>query len=86
MPHRPAACFRVITPMIAPVVARAHQYITLWKRDEHNVTITDEGRVCVLHCVTIPRGEISGALLHLCAGGVIAGLTLSDERALHLSV
>jgi hypothetical protein len=79
----PTAYFRVLAPMVSPIVARPGEYVALWMdHSDHTLSVISADRRHTIRTANPPLGRVTGDLLHLCLDGVILGLTRADESLL----
>ena len=73
---------RVLSPIIAPIVARPGELLVIRPAAEDTIAVTDAVGTTVLRCAAVPPGRLYGDLLHLIIDEAIRPLTSVDERLL----
>jgi DNA mismatch repair protein MutH len=73
---------RVLSPIIAPIVARPGELLVIRPAAHDSLAVTDATGTTELRRAAIPPGRLYGDLLHLMLDDAIRPLTSADERLL----
>ena len=73
---------RVLSPIIAPIVARPGDLLVIRPAAKDSLAVTDGAGRVELRRAAIPPGRLYGDLLHLMLDEAIRPLTSVDERLL----